>query len=566
MRRTWLRLALPHVRVIEGLLERHVMPLVKLNSAPAAMMAFTDVTGANEAIVALGDRGYGPPAERKVTPNDLIHIGSCSKAVTSTAILNYIDVVAASAPDATNGTSDGASALPRLTRESTLKDYLPPDLVGVNPQLESATLQQLLDHRSGFIDWRQAYGINPRRPGTVTRVLKDYVAGGCSTFALMQQRLWRPWLDIDVPLPLNTPGPNAATLIPDAAWAATTRHAPLLALLRSPTVTEFDRIVFPGTQWKYSNVGYALAAYMAERASGVSWERLVTDYVFAPLRMRSAGFGEPTARIARLRDDPNFEAAVARVVAAATGRDNYAGRDADARGAAAAADPRTELAFETSAAPASHTAHGVFGGKHLPEEVPRGHRSFVPAMLAPAGDVSMTMKDWLRFMRYHLDVVRTDKTFVESQGTILPPAYDPGDAAAIRGAISYKSGWIVDKSQAAARMRRADNTHAASSAASGLSWQAMAKRLTGRVPGEGAAAAALPLNLSHDGSHAGQYCYCLLFPKEGYAAAIWTNSVTLATFGTATAALREALKDIDPELTEAGRKANTERKLGVRQR
>jgi CubicO group peptidase (beta-lactamase class C family) len=49
----------------------------------------------------------------------------------------------------------------------------------------------------------------------------------------------------------------------------------------------------PGAEMLYSNRGYLVAACVAERATGRSWEALMRDLVFAPLNMRSAGYGAP---------------------------------------------------------------------------------------------------------------------------------------------------------------------------------------------------------------------------------------------------------------------------------
>jgi len=48
----------------------------------------------------------------------------------------------------------------------------------------------------------------------------------------------------------------------------------------------------PG-EFAYSNVGYIIAAAIAEAKTGKSWEELVTEQVFAPLGIRHAGFGAP---------------------------------------------------------------------------------------------------------------------------------------------------------------------------------------------------------------------------------------------------------------------------------
>ena len=49
----------------------------------------------------------------------------------------------------------------------------------------------------------------------------------------------------------------------------------------------------PGTRHVYSNTGYILAGAMLEERAGKPWEDLVTERVFRPLGMKSAGFGAP---------------------------------------------------------------------------------------------------------------------------------------------------------------------------------------------------------------------------------------------------------------------------------
>ena len=52
-----------------------------------------------------------------------------------------------------------------------------------------------------------------------------------------------------------------------------------------------EAVVAPGAKKVYSNAGYAIAAAMAERASGQSFETLMRKRLFKPLKMKSAGFG-----------------------------------------------------------------------------------------------------------------------------------------------------------------------------------------------------------------------------------------------------------------------------------
>jgi Beta-lactamase class C and other penicillin binding proteins len=47
----------------------------------------------------------------------------------------------------------------------------------------------------------------------------------------------------------------------------------------------------PGTKFSYSNSGFILAAVIAERITGKSYETLIKDEVFRPLGMNSVGFG-----------------------------------------------------------------------------------------------------------------------------------------------------------------------------------------------------------------------------------------------------------------------------------
>jgi CubicO group peptidase (beta-lactamase class C family) len=49
----------------------------------------------------------------------------------------------------------------------------------------------------------------------------------------------------------------------------------------------------PGEKYDYSNVGYTIAAAMAEKKTGATWEDLVKREVFEPLGLTSAGFGPP---------------------------------------------------------------------------------------------------------------------------------------------------------------------------------------------------------------------------------------------------------------------------------
>jgi CubicO group peptidase (beta-lactamase class C family) len=49
----------------------------------------------------------------------------------------------------------------------------------------------------------------------------------------------------------------------------------------------------PDTHFAYSNFGYMVAGAMLEQVAQRSWEQLLQEHLFKPLRMRTAGFGPP---------------------------------------------------------------------------------------------------------------------------------------------------------------------------------------------------------------------------------------------------------------------------------
>ena len=58
----------------------------------------------------------------------------------------------------------------------------------------------------------------------------------------------------------------------------------------------------PGTKYTYSNAGFIVAGVMLETISGKSWEELMQERLFEPLKMESAGFGGAASR--RKEDQP----------------------------------------------------------------------------------------------------------------------------------------------------------------------------------------------------------------------------------------------------------------------
>lgn len=111
-----------------------------------------------------------------------------------------------------------------------------PDLEGINPAYRNLTLVQLLSHRAGL----------PEN-------LSDVAA-----------------LD---------------AYFTDSRALPVQREAYIRAALQEAPVN------VPGTEFAYSNSGFLIAAVIAERATGVSFENLMQREVFKPLGMDGAGFG-----------------------------------------------------------------------------------------------------------------------------------------------------------------------------------------------------------------------------------------------------------------------------------
>lgn len=104
------------------------------------------------------------------------------------------------------------------------------------------------------------------------------------------------WRGVTLELLLQNRGGAPGALDADGLWArlwvhrgtpAEQRLTLLEGVLARPPVEP------PGTKFVYSNAGFAIAAAMAERALGVSYEEAIARELFAPLGMANVGFGAP---------------------------------------------------------------------------------------------------------------------------------------------------------------------------------------------------------------------------------------------------------------------------------
>jgi CubicO group peptidase (beta-lactamase class C family) len=124
-----------------------------------------------------------------------------------------------------------------------------------------------------------------------------------------------------------------------------------------------DPIGPPGEVWQYANVGYGIAASLAELVTGEEWEDLMRHRLFEPLGLSTAGFGWPVT-------DQRLDQPWGHVV-------------------------------EEAAGPGVIDGLRVWGPNHP-------HR--IPIVIAPAGDVHMSVADFTRYALLHLRGARGEPT------------------------------------------------------------------------------------------------------------------------------------------------------------
>ncbi|WP_353406185.1 serine hydrolase domain-containing protein [Pseudoteredinibacter isoporae] len=134
-----------------------------------------------------------------------------------------------------------------------------------------------------------------------------------------------------------------------------------------------------GTAFQYSNVGYTIAAALAEQVSNKSWETLMQEELFDPLALNSAGFGPP--------------------------KDNSDGIDQ----------------------PRGHKS--IFGFKF---SVPT--TSDNPKVMGPAGNVHMNLSDLARYAQEHMKGARGESDYLETA------LYQELHTAQLD---SYAKGWVI---------------------------------------------------------------------------------------------------------------------------
>ena len=215
---------------------------------------------------------------------DRFHLGSNVKAMTSTMIATLVD------ERKLEWTSTPASVFPELA-------------ASMNPELANATLERILQHRSGL-------------PGYTDET--EFV---------------------------NVP-PLVGTEVEQR------RQFAAYVLQRPPAV--------PPGSYLYSNAGYVIAGAMAERVTGMSWMDLMEARVFGPLGMTVS------------------------------------------QGWPAATDP------------AQPWGHFPLDGAYVPLD-PRGEFQ-LPEILGPAGDITMSLQEYAKFVRLNLRALRGHPQLVSGEG------------------------------------------------------------------------------------------------------------------------------------------------------
>jgi D-alanyl-D-alanine carboxypeptidase len=271
--------------------------------------------------------GYNSP----VAVNDRFHLGSNTKAMTATLMAILVE--------------QG-----KLSWSTRIPDTFPDWTQEMNAAYRDVTLTDLLSHRAGIPEY--------------------------SNFS---------YLFTDDPIHRDDGSQHSEEDRRDWAEMTSLRGAPMEArrqfagnvLRRSPSVPSHSRFL-------YSNAGYAIAAAMAERVTGKSWEQLMQDLLFTPLGIQAL-YDWPAV------DDPH--------------------------------QPWGHFQLKSILQP-----HDPRGPYHL------------PSCLAPAGGISMSAPDYAKFLQLHLQGLMGHDGLLKADTIRIlhswPAASDPRQP-------SYAYGWAL---------------------------------------------------------------------------------------------------------------------------
>jgi CubicO group peptidase (beta-lactamase class C family) len=147
----------------------------------------------------------------------------------------------------------------------------------------------------------------------------------------------------------------------------------------------------PGESIFYSSSGYLMAGAMLEKITGKAYEQLMTEEIFEPLALTTAGFGQP-------------------------------------------------IKFDPQNQPFGH--FGYFRKPRLDD---------FPEYMAPTGVIHISIRDWAKFILLHLEIDTKHK--VNLDGKTLSTLHSPPDSATWRTgseekgygipSLNYALGWYT---------------------------------------------------------------------------------------------------------------------------
>jgi CubicO group peptidase (beta-lactamase class C family) len=230
-----------------------------------------------------------------------------------------------------------------LDWNTTLKEAYPD--ISMRSEYENITLIQLLSHRAGLPEW--IYHVTSKNAAESAQFID----------------IW--WTDRDTPV-----------IMRDEYLKET---------------VEQNLADKPGESIFYSSSGYLMAGAMLEKITGKAYEQLMTEEIFEPLALTTAGFGQPI----------KF-------------------------------DPRNQ--------PFGH--FGYFRTPRLDD---------FPEYMAPTGVIHISIRDWAKFILLHLEIDTKHK--VNLDGKTLSTLHSPPDSATWRTgseekgygipSLNYALGWYT---------------------------------------------------------------------------------------------------------------------------
>ena len=196
------------------------------------------------------------------------------------------------------------------------------------------------------------------------------------------------WRKVTLAQLLSNRGGMPADLRKDGLWMRLYAHTgtPREARrLLTATVLSWAPTHKPGTDFEYSNAGFAVAGHAAECLLDTAYETLLVREVFKPLGATSVGFGAPGA------------------------------------------------GAKTTTQPWGH----AFMGTGRPAVDPAQVAADNPPAITPAGRMHMTLADWARFVHMHLLGARSNKSELPLDHATLRKLQTPDEGQ------RYAMGWVT---------------------------------------------------------------------------------------------------------------------------